>query len=111
MPEISISEKTHARLVEFKPVIEAVLEQEISVERCVEFTVGMGIDATLSSLMESMDQGAFLRMFQALGSKHPNQVYPYITETVKRGAVVRQREAMKRRLSQTLAEDTDTETD
>ena len=112
MPEIIVSEQTYTRLVEFKPVIEAVLEREISLDRCIEFILGIGIDSTLRSLMESMDQISLLRVFQVLGSMYPKQVYPYITESVRQGANVRQREAMKRRLSLVLSsEDQDIDCD
>ena len=93
-------------------MIEAVLEREISLDRCIEFLLGIGIDSTLRSLMESMDQISLLRVFQVLGSMHPKQVYPYITESVRQGANVRQREAMKRRLILVLSsEDQDIDCD
>lgn len=98
MPEITISEGMFARVAEFKHVVEAVIEEEISSEECVELILGQGIDFMLSDLLGSLDQTTLLKSFQQLGSQYPTQVYRYVAETLRGGAAVRGREKMKRQL-------------
>jgi len=98
MPEITISEGMYFRVAEFKQVVEAVIEEKISSDDCVELILGKGIDSMLADLLGSLDQSTLLESFQQLGSQYPTQVYRYVAETLRRGAAVKEREEMKRQL-------------
>ncbi len=98
MSQIAISEKMYARVEEFKQVIEAVIEEEISFDGCVELILGQGIDSMLADLLRSVDQTTLLGSFQQLGSQYPAQVYRYVAETLRKGTAVQERESMRRRL-------------
>ena len=43
MPEIAISEATYDSIVQFKQVVEAVIEEEIDFDSYVEFILGQGM--------------------------------------------------------------------
>jgi hypothetical protein len=109
MPEITVSDKAYARLVEFKSVFEAVMEQDIGFDAYVESILTMGIDAILGSLMNSLDQKTLLKSFQQLGAEYPAQVYQYVVKTLKQGAIVRNREAMRQQLGAALSADQESE--
>lgn len=98
MSEIAISEKMYARVAEFKQVVEAVIEEKINFDDCVELILGQGIDSMLADLLGSVDQTTLLTSFQQLGSEYPGQVYQYVAETLRRGAAVQERESMRRQL-------------
>jgi hypothetical protein len=88
----------YARVTEFKHVVEAIIEEEISSDDCVELILGQGIDSMLTDLIGSLNQSTLLKSFQQLGSQYPTQVYRYVAETLRRGAAVQEREKMKRKL-------------
>ena len=98
MAEIAISQEMHARIAEFKQVVEAVIEEEISFDDCVELILGQGIDSMLADLLGSVDQTTLLVSLQQLGSQYPAQIYRYVAEMLRRGAAVQERESMRRRL-------------
>jgi hypothetical protein len=98
MPKITLSEGMYARVAEFKHVVEAVIEEEIRSDDCVELILGQGIDSMLADLLGPQDQTTLLKSFQQLGSQYPTQVYRYVAETLRGGAAVREREKMRRQL-------------
>jgi len=98
MPEITISEWMYARVVEFKHVVEAVIEEEISSDNCVELILGQGIDSILADLIGPLDPTTLLKSFQQLGSQYPTQVYQYVAETLRKGTAVQEREKLRRQL-------------
>lgn len=98
MPRITVSKEMHKRLEEFKRVVEAVLEEDLSLDDCAETILGLGIDYMLDDLLGPLESTVLLRSFQQLGAKYPVQVYRYIAETLKEGAAAQEQEAMRRRL-------------
>jgi hypothetical protein len=47
MTEITVSDETYTRLVEFKSVFEAVMEETLDFDAYVESIMTMGIDAVM----------------------------------------------------------------
>jgi hypothetical protein len=109
MTEITVSDKAYTRLVEFKSVFEAVMEETLDFDAYVESIMTMGIDAVMRALIESLDQNALLKSFQQLGAEFPAQVYPHVVKTLKQHAIVRSRAAIRHRLGATLSSDQDIE--
>ena len=109
MPEINISKEMYAQVTEFKHVVKAVIEEEVSSNDCVELILGQGINSMLADLLGSLDQIILLKSFQQLGSQYPTQVYRYVAETLKRGAAAQEREKMKQKLGflRTVKEDSE----
>ncbi len=98
MPEITVPEDIYARIREFKQVVETVIEEQISDSDCVKLILEQGIDSMVATLLGSKDPSILLASIQQLGGQFPTQVYGYITETLKRGAAVQEREQLKRKL-------------
>ena len=111
MPEIEISEEIYTRVAEFKHVIEAVTEEETYFDTCVEVILCQGIDSMLAELLGPLEPATLLSSFQQLGSQHPEQVYGYIAETIKRGAETRPRDKWKRRFGFRIPSDDDDNND
>jgi hypothetical protein len=98
MPEIAISDEMYARLKEFRQVIEAVIDEEIDLDSCVALVLTQGLDSMLVDLLSPLDSTILLKSFQQLASEHPAEVYQYVAETMRQGAIVQQQENMRRRL-------------
>ncbi len=98
MPAIAISDEMYTRVIEFKQVVEAIIEEEVSFDDYVEGIISQGIDSFLEILLGSLDQRIMVKSFQQLGSRYPAQVYQYITDMLKQGAMVQEREEAKRRM-------------
>jgi hypothetical protein len=92
MSEITLSEETHTRVVEFKQVVEAVIGEELSLEECVELIIAQGIDSMVAGLLEPLDQATLLTSFQQLGSQYPAQLYRYIADTLSQGTVFQEQQ-------------------
>lgn len=98
MPDISVSENTYVRLSEFKQVVEAVIEDELDFSTCSEIVLVQGLDAMLADLIGPLDKATILASFQQLASKTPADVYAYVADMIKQGAVAQQQEEMKGRI-------------
>lgn len=98
MPEITVSKEIYERVAEFKQVVEAVLEEEMSFDDCAALILKQGIDSMLTDLLGSVDATTLLGSLQQLGSKYPTQVYGYVAETLRRGATPQERERMKEKI-------------
>lgn len=109
MKEITVSDKAYTRLVEFKSVFEAVMEETLDFDAYVESIMKMGIEAVMRALIESLDENALLKSFQQLGAEFPAQVYPHVVKTVRQGAIVRSRAAIRQRLGAARSTDQDIE--
>jgi hypothetical protein len=86
MPEVTLSEPTHASVPAFRPIIEAVLERELSPDECLDLIVTRGVDALLNDLLGPQGPKALLQSLQQLGTRYPVQVYGFVAETVRSGA-------------------------
>jgi hypothetical protein len=64
----------------------------------VDLVLGQGLNAMLADLIRPLDTSTLITSFQQLAAKSPEEVYSFVTETIKRGAAVQQQEEMKRRL-------------
>jgi hypothetical protein len=98
MPEIAISDEMYARLKEFRQVVEAVIDEEIGLDSCLELVLTQGLDSILVDLLSPLEPTILLKSFQQLASEHPAEVYQYVAETMRQGVIVQQQENMRRRL-------------
>jgi hypothetical protein len=98
MAEIHISDGLHVRMLRFKDVIEAVIDEEIDFAVYPELLLAHGIDSMLADLLSPLDHDTLLKSIQQLGSQYPADVYGYVAETLKRGASVELRERVRRQL-------------
>lgn len=98
MPKISISDEMYERLEHFKPVVEVVIDEELEFDVFTESLLAQGIDSMLVDLLGSLDVATLLKSFQQLASKYPSEVYQYILETMKQGAIAQQQESIRKRM-------------
>jgi len=88
----------YSRLAEFKQVVEGVIDEEINIDTCVDLILGQGMDSLLADLLGPLDSSTLLHSFQQLASQCPAQVYKYVAETLKKGAIVHQKEEVKKKI-------------
>jgi len=98
MPEITVSEEIYTRMIEFKRVVEAVLEKEVTPDECAGLILLRGFDSMLADLLGPQDRTTLLSSLQQLASQYPAQVYEYVAETLKRGAFAEERQRMKHKM-------------
>ena len=98
MPKITISDEMYSRLAEFKQVVEGVIDEEINIDTCADLMLGQGMDSVLAELLGPLDSSTLLRSFQQFASQCPAQVYKHVAETLKKGAIVHQKEEVKKRI-------------
>ena len=98
MPEITISQESYLKVVEFKQVVEAIIEEEINIEDYMQLILDQGMDSMLADLLGPQEHSTLLQSFQQLASRYPTQIYSYVVEMLKRGAASQGREETKRRI-------------
>jgi hypothetical protein len=95
---VAISRDTYDRVDAFRPVVEAVLGEPVSVQDCVEILVLLGLDAALADLLGPQPPEILLRSIQQLGRRYPREVYGYLAETLKEGAAIQEQKRLRERL-------------
>jgi hypothetical protein len=100
----SISKEMQAKITAFKQVIDAILEDQIDFDTCVEVILGQGMESILAGLLGSVAPEILLQSFQHLAARHPAAVYGYVAEVLQRGTAIQQekmqrlKEEMQRRI-------------
>src|SRR5262245_59674402 len=87
-----------SRLTAFKPVIEAVVDESITDEACVEFLLAKRIESALHDLLCQVGPETLLLTIQKLGSSFPDRVYWFVAEALRQGAIIageKQKEMMR----------------
>jgi hypothetical protein len=108
MPELRISKEVHTRIKEFKQIIEAVVGEEMDIDKCAELILGQGIDAMLADIVGSVDDATLLKSFQQLGSQFPSQVYRYVAEALRKGIASQAIESLARQIGFTPSQGSET---
>lgn len=98
MPQITVSDSMYRRVLEFKQVIENVIEDTLDIDTCAEVILMQGLDSMLADLIGPLDHSTLLSSFQQMASRNPAEVYSYVVETLESGAVAQQKEALRRKL-------------
>ncbi len=102
MPQFEISDQIHKKLIEFKKLIEVVIEEELDLQTCIEVVILNGMDSMLSDLISPLDHDTLVASMLHMATKEPSAVYQYIAETIEGGALAQQREEMRGRLGYRL---------
>jgi hypothetical protein len=92
MAQVEISDKLRERIAAFKPVIEAVLEEEVNFDYCAEIVLERGLETMLSDLLGMVEPAVLLASFQQLAAQHPEEVYGFVAATLQSGAAAVERE-------------------
>ncbi len=100
MAEVTISDELYARLVAFKPMVEAVLETNLDFDGYVGLLLRTAPDYILAEIFAGADAGALFQLLQRVGQEHP-EVYGAIADTLMRDELTieaRRRAVVKRRM-------------
>ena len=98
MPEINIHDEVYSRVLEFKPVVEAIIDGEMTPEDFVVLLLGRGIDSMVYDILGDVDADTLLKSFQQLGAIFPKQVYGFMVDSLNRGEAIQEREGMRHRI-------------
>ncbi len=98
MPQVSVSDEMHQRLVEFKPVVEGVIKEQIGFEQHVEAVLDMGMNYMLALLIGGADRDTLIRSIQLMAARSPGVVYGYVVEMLKTGAAASEQEELRRQI-------------
>ena len=98
MPSFIVSNETHKRLEAFKPLLEYVTDESITIETCLDVVVNQGLNAMLGDLIGSLDHSILLKSMQQLASKYPTKIYEYIIEMMKIGEMENEKEKLKHKI-------------
>ena len=98
MPKLTVSGELFTRVSAFKPVVDSLVDEAIPFDEYVALVLGQGIDSMLTDILASVDDATLLRSFQQLGAQHPENVYSFVAETLRRGSAAPSREEARRRL-------------
>jgi hypothetical protein len=96
MPEVDLPDNLQKRLEAFKPLLEAVLEEQVSLEFCIQVVLERGLALMLTELIGSLEPHVLLASFQQLAAQHPDAVYGFVAETMKAGAAIERENARHR---------------
>ncbi len=86
MVTIEIPDELHARLQAFRLVVEAVIEEPLSDEDYVALLLDQAPSLMLAELVP-YEASVLLQSLQGLAVRHPAEVYGYVVEVLRAGAV------------------------
>lgn len=98
MKKIDISDELYNRTLEFKNVVEAAIDEDLEVDEFFPSIISLGIDSMLSDLIGNLESEILIKSFKQLGERYPKEVYGYITETMKEGAAVNERNRLRQKM-------------
>ncbi len=98
MRKLRISNELYRRVDSFKPVVESVLDGELSFEEYVELLLHQAMNSMLTDLLKPIDPRVLLESVLQMGARHPQEVFGYVADTLRSGAAANEREAMKKKL-------------
>lgn len=94
---IPIPEHLQGRLVAFRRVVEAVLEEAVPDDEYLGLLLDRAITLMLAELLPH-EASALLEALQGLAAKHPTEVFAYVAEVLRSGAEPIDRVALRGRI-------------
>ncbi len=98
MVSLAVSDELNNRIEAFKPVIEAIVEESMSIEDCVTLILDRGLNSMLNDLLGAVDPAILLQSFHQLATQHPSEVYSFVASTLNTGAASIDRDKIKRQI-------------
>jgi len=98
MPAVTIPDEFHARIAEFKQVVEAILDEVVTFEHCVALILDRGLYGMLNDIIGALSPEILQDSIQQLGARHPAEVYGYVAENLRRGAMEAERQRLRKRI-------------
>lgn len=90
--KIEIRKDLYEKAKAFQEVIEAVNGEKMELNDCIEVILDRGINAMFEDLFANVEPIALMQSLQQLGAQHPDEVYHYIAETLRRGSEINREE-------------------
>jgi hypothetical protein len=97
MPQIEISDEMYARVAAFKPVVDAILGEEISLQEHLEHLLLQALDRLLADAIAAPDPDALLNTLRAVSRRHPTEIYGFVADVWRAVSDQKKREAMQQR--------------
>lgn len=94
---LTLSDETYRRLIEFKQVVEAILDEPIELHDYGELVVDRGLNGILEDIIGPQSKETLFESFQQLARRYPEEISDYMIDILQRGEESI-REAAKRRL-------------
>jgi hypothetical protein len=89
---VELSEESHRRIEAFQAVANAVLEEELDSETCLNLVIECALESMLRDLLGPQAQATLLKSIQQLAVREPAAVFGYVAEMLRVGAIVRKRD-------------------
>ena len=93
--DIRISEQLVERILNFIPVVDAVMGEKYDFDECAELVLSRGVDSMVEDLLGNVSPDVLLQFFEQLGAKHPAEVYAFIANTIRDGGAAQAAEELK----------------
>jgi hypothetical protein len=94
--QVDLPEDLHARVAGFRPVVEELIGEELTVEDCLALVVARGLDVLLEDIIGSADAATQVAAIQLLAARHPVEVYEFIAQVLQVGEAINRESAKKR---------------
>lgn len=98
MASVRVSEEQVARLAEFQQVVNAILDEQLTFEQCIELVLEQGLRCMLADIIGVQRKAVLLESLQQLSQQHPAEIYAFVADALRRGAVVVERERLRWRI-------------
>jgi len=96
MPTIDLPADLQARVEAFRPVVNEVLEADVSFEDCLKIVIERGLDTVLADLLGAADAAVLLASFQRLSEHDPKAVYSFVAQMLRDGGELNREQARQR---------------
>ena len=105
---LTVSDETYRRLIEFRQVVEAILDEPIEIDEYAELVLDRGLNGILEDLMGAQSKETLVQSFQQLAKQYPEQVSEFMVDVLRRGEESI-RKAAKGKLGYPIPEDENTQ--
>ena len=93
---VTIPDEFHARIAEFKQVVEAILDEVVTFEHCVALILDRGLYGMLNDIIGALSPEILQDSIQQLGARHPAARAALLARSVR--TVRRRRRGRRRQL-------------
>jgi hypothetical protein len=85
-------------ITEFQQVVEAILDEAVTFEQSVALILDRGIHGMLDDIIGALPPEILKESIQQLGARNPAEVYGYVAENLRHGALESERERLRRQI-------------
>lgn len=97
MATVQIPDELHDRLHAIAPLLEAVLEESVSLDEAAAIVFERGLDVIVADVIGDADRNALLLSIQRMAAHAPDTVYGFMAAIMQAGAAT-EREGARNRI-------------